>query len=165
MPRPTTVYDAVLISPLEPNITFYIDTGEPLSLAVWQDNETMAKLVKCDLCGRFMPLTGENLSTAGLKKHRGKTTCREYMKKYAIQKRVINNFHPIKARITYKKGPTWIIGHIFSQGIYRIREFVELKRIQSYNHYTIFLTIVVVPTDLPYRVDPIWMADGTWSGY
>jgi len=104
MPRPATVYDAVLISPLEPNITFYIDTGEPLSLAVWQDNETMAKLVKCDLCGRFMPLTGANLSTAALKKHCGKTTCREYMKKYAIQKRVINSFHPIKARITYKSG-------------------------------------------------------------
>jgi hypothetical protein len=39
MPRQPTVYDAGLISPPEPNITFYLDTREPLSLAVWQDTK------------------------------------------------------------------------------------------------------------------------------
>jgi hypothetical protein len=82
MPHQPTVYDTVLIFPPEPNITFYLDTGEPLSLAVWQDTKTMAKLIKCDFCGWFMPLSGATLSTTMLKKHHEKQTCQEYLNKH-----------------------------------------------------------------------------------
>jgi hypothetical protein len=98
MPRQPTVYDAGLISPPEPNITFYLDTREPLSLAVWQDTKTMAKLIKCDLCGRFMLLSGANLSTAAFKKHRRKKTCQEYFNKHvtlALHEAVDENLPPL----------------------------------------------------------------------
>jgi hypothetical protein len=105
MPRQPTVYDAVLISPPEPNITFYLDTREPLSLEVWQDTKTMAKLIKCDLCGRFMLLSGANLLTAALKKHRRKQTCQEYFNKHATHQEAVdeNPLPPSKPRLHMSK--------------------------------------------------------------
>jgi hypothetical protein len=119
MPRQPTEYDAVLISPPEPNITFYLDTGEPLSLPVWRDTKTMAKLVKCDLCGRFMPLSGANLSTTALKKHRGRQTCQEYFNKYANHDEAVEE-NPQAAPLTFvnqfQAGRSYLTGNIL-QGI------------------------------------------------
>ena len=64
--RHLTVYDTVLIFPPKLNITFKFSLDTALSLAVWQDTKAMPvanlKHIKCDLCGRFMPLSGANLN-------------------------------------------------------------------------------------------------------
>ena len=83
MPRIVTEYDTIPIFPPEPDIIFHIATGESISFAVcqWQDHESNTKLVKCDICGTFMPLSGAKQSIAALKKHRGKKTCQQVAKK------------------------------------------------------------------------------------
>jgi hypothetical protein len=122
MPRQPTVYDAVLISPPKPNTTFYLDTREPLSLEVWQDTKTMAKLIKCDLCGRFMPLSGANLSTATLKKHRGKQTCQEYFNKHATHHEAVDENplppSPLTFVNQFQVGRSNLTGKIFQTMIF-----------------------------------------------
>ena len=84
MPRNATKYDAIPFFPPEPDITFQIDTGESISFAIWQDCQSNVKLVKCDLCGIFVPLSGAKQSIAALKKHRGKKTCLQVVKKNLV---------------------------------------------------------------------------------
>jgi hypothetical protein len=69
--------------PPEPDIAFDIATGESIPFVVWLDRKSMAKLVKCDICGMFMPLSGakQSESTAALKNHRGNKTCLQVVKK------------------------------------------------------------------------------------
>ena len=67
MPRNTTEYEAIPIFPPEPDITFHVATGESLLFKVWQDRKSNAKLVKCDICGAFMPLSGAKRSPGALK--------------------------------------------------------------------------------------------------
>lgn len=81
MPRNTTEYEAIPIFPPEPDITFHVATGESLLFKVWQDRKSNAKLVKCDICGAFMPLSGAKRSPGALKKHRGNKTCLQVAKK------------------------------------------------------------------------------------
>jgi hypothetical protein len=81
MPRTNTEYNAVLIYPPEPNVTFQISTGETMAFAIYRDTKSTAKLVKCDLCGKFMPLSGVKNSTAALKNHRGRKTCQQFAEK------------------------------------------------------------------------------------
>jgi hypothetical protein len=75
MPRNATEYDAMPIFPPEPDIIFHVATGESIPFPVWQDRDSNVKLVKCDICGTFMPLSGAKQSIAALKKHRGNKTC------------------------------------------------------------------------------------------
>ena len=84
MPRKATEYDdAIPMLPPEPDINFQIATGESISLTVWQDRESKAKLIKCDICGKFLPLSGTKLSTVALRNHRGKKTCNQLVNKNA----------------------------------------------------------------------------------
>ena len=91
MPRKATEYDAVPMLPPEPNIDFYISTGESISLTIWQDSKSNAKLIECDICGKFLPLSGTNQSTVALKNHRGKKTCKQLVDKNAKLVLVLEN--------------------------------------------------------------------------
>jgi hypothetical protein len=94
MPRNATEYDPIPINPPEPDITFHIATGESISFIIWKDRKTDAKLVKCDICGTFMPLSGAKNSTAALKKHRGNKTCQQVVKKNEIMPFTFINSFP-----------------------------------------------------------------------
>lgn len=75
MPRKATEYDAIPMFPPDPDIKFHIATGKSISFTVWKDRKSDSKLIKCDICGKFLPLIGTKQSTAALKNHRGKKTC------------------------------------------------------------------------------------------
>jgi hypothetical protein len=72
MPRAFPVYNAISTSETVP---FQISSGERKEFVVWQDIDSGVKLVKCDLCCRFMPLQGQSMSTSSLKRHRNGAGC------------------------------------------------------------------------------------------
>ena len=78
MPRTVPEYNAIATSE---TIQFQIPSGAVKEFVVWQDLDTDAKLVKCDLCSRFMPLQGRSMSTASLKRHRNGAGCKELVKR------------------------------------------------------------------------------------
>jgi len=67
MPRTPQIYNA---TPTSQTVPFHIPSGAGKELVVWQETGSDVKLVKCDLCGRFMPLQGQSMSTSALKRHR-----------------------------------------------------------------------------------------------
>jgi hypothetical protein len=104
MPRNATEYDAIPMSPPTPDITFHIATGESIPFKVWQDRNSNTKLVKCDICGIFIPLSGAKQSIAALKKHRGKKTCLQIVKKSESTSTpftFINNFPDVGSSSLY----------------------------------------------------------------
>jgi hypothetical protein len=79
--------------PPDPDIIFHIATGESIPFTVWQDRNSNVKLVKCDICGMFMPLSGAKQSITALKKHRGdKTFDKAAKKNLSMPFTFINNF-------------------------------------------------------------------------
>jgi hypothetical protein len=75
MPRPVPKYNATSTSE---TIQYQISSGAGKEFIVWQDNnDSNVKLVKCDLCGRFMRLQGQTMSTSLLRRHRDGEGCKE----------------------------------------------------------------------------------------
>jgi hypothetical protein len=82
MPRALPVYNAISTSETVP---FQISSGAGTEFVVWQDIESGVKLVKCDLCSRFIPLQGQSMSTTSLKKHRDGARCKNLIEQNANQ--------------------------------------------------------------------------------
>ena len=83
MPRLSTVYDAI---PTSQTVPFQIPSGSRIELIVWQDTASESvKLVKCDLCGRFMPLQGQSMSTSSFKRHRDSAGCKALAEQHRNQ--------------------------------------------------------------------------------
>ena len=83
MPCPQTVYSAVLKSPSE-IIEFQMPSGSSEVFEIWQDHDSNMELLKCDLCGQFVPLhmPGQTKrSTGQLKRHRDSKICQKLMEK------------------------------------------------------------------------------------
>jgi len=83
MPCPQTVYAAVLKSPRE-TIEFQMPSGSSEPFEIWLDNVSNVELIKCDLCGQFVPLqiSGQTKrSTSQMKRHRDSKVCQKLMKK------------------------------------------------------------------------------------
>ena len=57
MPRALAVYNAI---PTSETVQFQLPSGEGKQFVVWKDIDSEAKLVKCDLCDRLMPLQGQS---------------------------------------------------------------------------------------------------------
>ena len=82
MPRALPAYNA--ISTAE-TVQFQISSGAGIEFVVWRDIDSDVKLVKCDLCGRFMPLQGRSMSMSSFKRHRNGAGCKELIKQNANQ--------------------------------------------------------------------------------
>lgn len=74
MPRILPEYNAIATSE---TVQYQLSSGAGKDFIVWQDLSSDVKLVKCDLCSRFMPLQGRSMSTSSLKRHRDGAGCRE----------------------------------------------------------------------------------------
>lgn len=89
MPRPTPVYDA---TPTSQTVPFQLPSGAGMELIIWQDVASDIKLVKCDICGRFMPLQGRGMSMSALKRHRDGAGCKALAKQNANQPSQLADF-------------------------------------------------------------------------
>jgi hypothetical protein len=65
-------YNASLMSPRETTI-YFLPSGTSISYDIYLSDDGK-KLVKCDICGQYLPLTAKGLLTQ-LKKHRGTQAC------------------------------------------------------------------------------------------
>ena len=82
MPRALAVYNAI---PTSETVQFQLPSGEGKQFVVWKDIDSEAKLVKCDLCDRLMPLQGQSMSTTHLKRHRNGAGCKQLIRQNANQ--------------------------------------------------------------------------------
>ena len=83
MPRPQTVYSAVIKVPRE-TIEFQMPSGSSEAFEIWQDDVSNVELIKCDLCGQFVPLQipGQTKkSTSQMKRHRDSKLCQKLVEK------------------------------------------------------------------------------------
>ena len=77
MPRTLPEYNAISTSE---KVQFQTSSGAGKEFVVWQDIDSNVKLVKCDLCSRFIHLQSRSMSTSSLKKHRNGTGCKGLVK-------------------------------------------------------------------------------------
>ena len=82
MPRALAVYNSI---PTSETVQFQLPSGEGKQFVVWKDIDSEAKLVKCDLCNRLMPLQGQSMSTTHLKRHRNGVGCKQLIRQNANQ--------------------------------------------------------------------------------
>ena len=111
MPRALPVYKAIQTSE---TVRFQISSGAGIEFIVWQDVETGVKLVKCDLCDRFMPLQGRSMSTSSLKRHRDGAGCKKLIKQNANQIQVSESKPALGFINTFQAegGPSNVLVHL-----------------------------------------------------
>ena len=77
MARAPKIYNATLKEPAE-SVEFHLETGESKRYGVYEEVGTAKHLLRCDICGLFLPLKGK--SPILLQQHRGRGECQKMVK-------------------------------------------------------------------------------------
>jgi len=96
------IYNATLKEPAE-SVEFHLDTGELKQYNVYQEVGTAKHLVRCDICGLFLPLKGR--SAILLQQYRGKGECQKIVKRNSKPKPglfIPTTFPPENVPLTYQ---------------------------------------------------------------